>query len=323
MSFPYSQIVERETESVCTRAKESDASMAKTGSLRWNDPQPTTTYVVSLVIAALMTIASVMGLVFQAVVYPTPELRQAFVPSDVINLCMGLPALLCSVWLAWRGKLIGLLFWPGALYYVFYTYLVYVFGMPLNAGFLLHLALVTSSGYTMISLVASIDKSTVRRQLTGAVPERMAGAVLAGLGILFVARVIVLMIQALANQTLVGKPELALYVSDVVTAPALVIGGVLLWRREPLGYVAGLGLLFQASMLFLGLIVVLILQPFITTAQFVLGDVLAVSVMGMVCFVPFALFVRGAASRRDAPQQSNGRDWTRSTAEDTLPVSDS
>ena len=30
-------------------------------------------------------------------------------------------------------------------------------------------------------------------------------------------------------------------------APAWVIGGVLLWRREPLGYVTGLGLLCLAS----------------------------------------------------------------------------
>ena len=82
-------------------------------------------------------------------------------------------------------------------------------------------------------------------------------------------------------------------------APAWVIGGALLWRREPLGYVTGLALLFQASMLFIGLIVVLILQPVMTTAPFALIDVLVVFVMGLICFVPLALFVRGAASKRD------------------------
>ena len=45
-------------------------------------------------------------------------------------------------------------------------------------------------------------------------------------------------------------------------------------------------------MLFIGLIFILILQPFITEAQSALGDVLAVTVMGMVCFIPFALFLR-------------------------------
>ena len=44
---------------------------------------------------------------------------------------------------------------------------------------------------------------------------------------------------------------------------------------------------------------VLILRPFITAAQFVLGDVLVIFVMGTVRFIPFAFFVRGAASKRN------------------------
>jgi hypothetical protein len=74
------------------------------------------------------------------------------VSNDVVNLFIGLPILLGSMWLAWRGKLIGLLFWPGALFFVLYNYLIYVFAMPLNVAFLLHLALVTLSVYTIIGL---------------------------------------------------------------------------------------------------------------------------------------------------------------------------
>ena len=60
-----------------------------------------------------------------------------------------------------------------------------------------------------------------------------------------------------------------------------------------LGYVGGTGLLFQASMLFIGLIAVLILQPFFSDAPFLPVDVLVVFLMGLICFIPFALFVRG------------------------------
>ena len=259
----------------------------------------TLAYAISLVIAALMAIASVAGLLYQTIIYPTDELLQSFVPNDVVNLFIGLPILLGSMWLARRGKLVGLLFWPGALFYVFYTYIVYIFSMPLNVAFLLHLTLVTLSAYTMIGLVASIDGKAVQHRLTGAVPERAGGSVLAGLGILFFVRVTGVMVNALISQTPVAAVELALHVSDFMITPAWVIGGVLLWRREALGYVTGLGLLFQASMLFIGLIFVLILRPFITAAQFVLSDVLVIFVMGMVCFIPFALFVRGAASKRN------------------------
>jgi hypothetical protein len=255
----------------------------------------TLAYAISLLTAALMAIASLAGLLYPTAVYPTDELLQSFVPNDVVNLLIGLPILLGSLWLARRGRLVGLLLWPGALFYVFYTYVVYVLSMPLNLPFLLHLALVTSSAYAMIGLVAGVDGQAVRQRLTGVVPERAGGGVLAGLGVLIFARVVGVLVGALISQAPVAAVELALHVSDFMLAPAWVIGGVLLWRREPLGYVAGLGLLFQASTLFIGLIVVLILQPFITAAPFALIDVLLVFVMGLVCFIPLALFVRGAA----------------------------
>jgi uncharacterized membrane protein len=106
------------------------------------------------------------------------------------------------------------------------------------------------------------------------------GSVLAGLGILFFVRVTGVIVNALISQTPVAAAELALHVSDFMITPAWVIGRVLLWRREPLGYVTGLGLLFQASMLFIGLIFVLILRPFITAAQFVPSELLVIFVMG-------------------------------------------
>jgi hypothetical protein len=254
-------------------------------------------YVSSWLIAVLMTIASAAGLLYQTPIYPTDELVLAFVPNDVVNLIIGVPILLVSMWLTRRGKLVGLLLWPGALFYVFYTYIVYIFSMPLNIGFLLHLTLVTVSGYALISLVGSINGDNVRKRLSGAVPERGGGGVLAGLGILFFLRVVSVLVDALINQTPVSATELALHVTDFLITPAWIICGISLWRREVLGYVTGLGLLFQASMLFIGLIFVLILQPIITIEQFKLVDVLVVFVMGMVCFIPFALFVRGVVSK--------------------------
>jgi hypothetical protein len=257
----------------------------------------TLAYVFSLAVALLMAMASVAGLLVPARLYPTEELRQSFMPNDVVNLFIGLPILIGSMWLARRGRLLGLLFWPGALFYVLYNYVVYVFGLPLNVGFLLSLVLLTLSAYTTIGLVASIEGQAVQQQLIGAVPERIAGGVLTGLGVVFSLRVIGALVQALAGQAPIGEAERALHVADLVIAPALIIGGVLLWRREPLGYVAGTGLLFQASMLFIGLIAVLLLQPLLTAAPFLPVDIIVVFAMGLVCFIPLALFLRAVASK--------------------------
>jgi len=142
-------------------------------------------YTVSLVIAVLMAVASGAGLLYQSAVYPTNELIRTFVPNDVVNLFIGLPIILGSMFLAMRGKLVGLLLWPGALFFVLYNYIVYVFAMPFSAAFLLDLALVTLSVYAIAGLVASIDGRSVQQRIAGSVPERVAGGILAGLGLLF------------------------------------------------------------------------------------------------------------------------------------------
>jgi len=41
------------------------------------------------------------------------------------------------------------------------------------------------------------------------------------------------------------------------------------------------------------LIVFLLIQPVLTDAPFAIVDVVVILVMGLVCFVPFGLFVRG------------------------------
>ena len=257
----------------------------------------TLVYVFSLVVALLMTVASAAGLLYPARFYPAEELQQSFVPNDVINLVLVLPILLGSIWSARRGKLLGLLFWPGALFVMFYNAVAYVFALPLNVGFLLNLGLVTMSAYTMIGLVASVDGDVVKQRLSGAVPEKVAGGVLTGLGGLFLLLVVGTVGGALFNQTPIAEADLGVQVADSFAVPAWIIGGILLWRREPLGYVAGAGLLFQASMLFIGVIGFLFLQPLLTAVPFALSDVIVLSIMGLICFVPFVLFVRGVVSK--------------------------
>ena len=257
-------------------------------------------FVNSILITALMTVQSILGLIYRDSTYPTNELILAFVPNDIVNILIGLPILLISMWLTFRGKLLGLLLWPGALFYVLYNYLIYIFAMSLNVAFLINLILVTMSAYTLADLIARIDGAAVHQRLSGAVPERLVGVVLIGLGLLFLLRVVGIFIGAIFNQTSLSETKLALNISDFVISPAPIIGGVLLWQRKAFGYVIGLGLLFQQSMLFIGLIAVLVLQPFIINVPFAIVDVIVVAIMGLVCFVPFALFAHGVLLKENS-----------------------
>jgi hypothetical protein len=248
--------------------------------------------VLSLVTALLMAVASLAGLLFQSAFYPTEALRHSFVSNDVVNLFIGLPILLGSLWLARRGQLLGLLFWPGALFYVTYNYIAYAFAVPLSAQSVLYLAMVALSVYVIWQLLSGIDSKAIQERLVGAVPTRFAGGVLVGLGALFFLRGIGQIVQAA-----VAGPELAVVVADLLTTPFWVIGGILLWRKQALGYVAGAGLLFQASMLFIGLLVFFILQPLLAAVPFPVEDFVVIFVMGLICFIPFGLFTRGIVKK--------------------------
>ncbi|HDQ73924.1 MAG TPA: hypothetical protein ENN19_17780 [Chloroflexi bacterium] len=144
----------------------------------------------SLVVALLMTAASLAGLLAPHTLYPTEALRHGFVSNDVVNLVLGLPLLLVAPVLTRRGQLLGLLFWPGALFYVTYNYIAYAVTRPLTWQFVLYLALVGLSTWAILRLLKSIDGAAVQAQLAGAVPARFGGGVLAALGALFFVRAV-------------------------------------------------------------------------------------------------------------------------------------
>lgn len=258
-------------------------------------------YLLSLIIALLMAFASLAGLLYQSVLYPSDELLLSFVPSDAFNLAVGLPILLGSMWLARRGLLTGLLCWPGALFYVLYMYIPYVLAVPLNVLFLPYLVIVILSAYTLIRILASIDGDWIRQRLSGFVPARISAVILIGLAILIIVRQTALAVNALTSRTSVGTIELSTWIADLmVAAPMLLIAGIQLWRRRALGYAAGAGMLLGYGVLALSVIPFFVSQARRTASPLDAGGLVAILVMAALCFIPLAFFVRCAASDRSS-----------------------
>ncbi|MGB8261707.1 MAG: hypothetical protein WCE75_15200 [Terracidiphilus sp.] len=254
--------------------------------------------VASVAIAGLMAGFSVTALLRPALIYPTPELVRAFQANDAVNLGLGVPALLTAVWLARRGALAGVLLWPGALLYALYNYLAAGFALIGSPAVAPVLALVALSLYTVVSLMARTGAEAVRQQLAGRVRERTCGAVLAVLGLLVWARSLYELLQPALHRTPLPVAGAAVDAADFLVAPAFLLGGILLWRRRAPGYLAGLGLLFLASLLFVGLIAFLILQPVLAGARQAPDSVAAIALMGLVVWIPFGIFLRGVLRAR-------------------------
>ena len=112
----------------------------------------------------MLTALSLVGLLFPSAIYPSADLRRAFLANDVVNLLIGLPVLVVSMLSARRGGWTGRLFWLGALLYVIYNAIAYAVALfpswifPLHAALLI-LSLVTLVGVftSWIFLTSSID----------------------------------------------------------------------------------------------------------------------------------------------------------------------
>ena len=250
-------------------------------------------WIMSFGVAILMGVMSLLGLFISNSIYKTELIFQSFFTNDVINLILGIPILLGAMWLTSRGKLVGLLFWPGALLFVIYNYIAYVFGRPFDLFTFVYLALILISAYIIYDLIRKVDSNSVKQQLTGAVGEKLAGWFLLIFGILFILRAVNIFVSASLNQVVLPPTEIGVSIADIVISILWIIGGILLLRTKPLGYTTGLGLLFAASMLFVGLIIFLIIQPVLTAAPFIPIDIIVVAVMGIILSIPFIIFLRG------------------------------
>jgi hypothetical protein len=254
-----------------------------------------------------MSATALVGLLAGSHIYPAAQLS-GNTGTDALTLAVDLPLLVGSMWYARRGSLVGLLCWPGALFYVLYIYTFYVLSVPFGALFLPYVLLVTLSAYTTIGLVASIERETVKQRLSSRVSARTIGGALISIALLFTIVDIAMIGAALASGAAVDATTHVSWIVDfVVELPALLIAGMLLWRREALGYVAAPGLLLQGGVLNAGYALVLVLQAIVGAATINAPFVAIVLVIGALSCTLFAFFVRGAANDQvPAPLDTHG-----------------
>jgi hypothetical protein len=266
----------------------------------------------SLFAGLLMGGASIAGLILgsstlygdvKTAIGATPSTAGLLVPGllghDVFNLLVALPLLLATAWLAWRGSLLGVLLLPGVLVYVLYTYTIYVISAPFSVLFLAYVSLVALGGFTTIGLVTAIDSTAIRRRLAGAIPARILGGLLVVLGLLTVAQDATgALVTALGNGDSATPLARPVWAADLaIEAPLMLIGGLMLWRRRTLGYIAGAGLLLQYGLTPLALATSMVLQGLLTAAEVNVATVTVLLAFVIVCFGPIALFARGVTGK--------------------------
>jgi hypothetical protein len=138
----------------------------------------------------------------------------------------------------------------------------------------------------------SVDATEVRDQPTAAIQTRLIGGFLAGVALLFTTLWSLLAMSSLIGGTTFGLvPRVVTTLDLTIQLPALFVGGVLLLRKHPFGYVAAPGLLLQASAYLTGLSLITLLQedalalpfdPIAIIPGFIIGGIGIVMIGGFV-----------------------------------------
>ncbi len=247
----------------------------------------------SVTIAIIMTLTCIISIAYKNAIYPDNKVLISFLPSDFVNLFIPLPLLLVAMWLTKKAKTIGIIFWMSALFYIAYLYIPYLLTVPFHLIFLSYLFLVTFSVYSIIGLIVNINHEAMYKRLSKDVPSRVSSIILIALSVFIILRQLTLIVTAYFHHIHVDASEIALWIADFTLAcPMLILGGYLLWKRKPIGYVIGSSMLLSYGALSFGIIPHFIIQSNIGNTPIDMEGIFAVGFMAIICFIPFLYFIR-------------------------------
>jgi hypothetical protein len=244
-------------------------------------------------LAVLLLICSIVGLLFGADGFyaANPETLPQILGQDLITLVLGVPLLLGCVKLTQKGSLKGVLLWTGLLFYVAYSYYFYVIGVRFNALFLVYIAIVALSLYGLLALLIQLQGIAIQDYLSPKTPTRPIALFLLVMAGMFTALWIGLTLSKLfAESSLSPVERHVIGLDGMVLLPLMFIGGWLLWRKRPWGYLlAGILLTKLATLGFTLLVntgLLLIWQQPVDWFQTVLFVIIMVgALMGLIAFL--------------------------------------
>jgi hypothetical protein len=209
-------------------------------------------YRASVLLGLLLAAAAGIGLLVPGIYRGnTGFATAAFRGTDLVSLVVAVPTLAVSLSLARRGSTRALLVWLGTLAYVGYTYL-YSFAIAWNRLFLVYVALLSLSGFTIVRALLALNPNQVAARFAASTPVRGVGAFLwvigAMLGLMELAQVLPALITGAVPEIVIrsGHPTGVIYIADLgLVVPLMLLVGGWIRARRPWGYVAAAILLVK------------------------------------------------------------------------------
>jgi len=196
----------------------------------------------SLVVLALTTLASAVGL-FAPVIYrdAAPLLPQLY-GQDLVTLVVAVPALAVTTYLAARGSLRGYVGWLGVVGYLLYTYASYAVMTAFNELYLVYVALFGLTLYAFVGGLVRLDAPALRRAVDDRSTRPYVGFLLgttALVALAWLSDVVPAVLAGTVPAAIAGTDLPAPVIQSLdlaVLLPAFVLTAYWLRREEPWGY---------------------------------------------------------------------------------------
>jgi hypothetical protein len=219
-------------------------------------------FAMSGLLVVVMVAASAMGLFVPDLYAEGAWAREALRGGDLVTLVLAAPLLLVSLLLSMRGSRRAQAAWVGMLAYGVYNYAFSTFGATFNDAFALHIAAFSLSVFALACAVPNLDRAAIAQAFGSARAPRTVGWFLAFVGVAQGGLWLVLLIDnAVTGNVMADIPvsgQHLVFALDLgLMAPSMVIAGVLLARRVPIGSLLGpamalFGAVYQMNMMLAG-----------------------------------------------------------------------
>jgi hypothetical protein len=207
-------------------------------------------YWLSGALAVAAAAGSVLTFLLPAVLRGTAVMNGSARGTALVVLLAGVPVLACSMLLAARGSAAAVVTWLGAVAFLLYNSLMFMFATPANRLFLLYLAMLALSAWSAGALLRRADVAMLSALFSQRAPVR---ALAVYMWVIVALNATVWLARIIPAATASGAPAYlrgtglatnVVYVQDLALwLPLLAVAAAWLWRRCPWGiFLAGAGL---------------------------------------------------------------------------------
>jgi hypothetical protein len=163
--------------------------------------------------------------------------------TALVLLIIAIPVVVLSMTYSARGSVRAAISWLGGLAYILYNSVLFVFITPVNRLFLLYVAMLAFSTWSVATVLYRIDVQALRSRFAATMPgHAVAGyllVIMALNGGAWLMRIIPAVFAGGSPEFLqgTGLTTNPIYVQDLsLWVPLMAVGGVWLWQRRAWGY---------------------------------------------------------------------------------------